>query len=179
MNPHSLRPSELARILNSSELGEVVSRDRIYRQRDKAGLRIGDGERIDIVRYAAWLLWEWRGWCEKQQEASLSRSDRHRVDEAMRLRAKRESIRNIGPVPRIKDIARREACRKDLAKFLMTYAPEGKNPYSEDHLRVIKRIENAIFHGGRFVEAVYRGFGKSTIGGGRAKLGHGDKVTGE
>ena len=29
MNPHSLRPSELARILNSSELGEVVSRDRI------------------------------------------------------------------------------------------------------------------------------------------------------
>ena len=47
MNPHSLRPSELARILNSSELGEVVSRDRIYRHRDKAGLRIGDVERIE------------------------------------------------------------------------------------------------------------------------------------
>ena len=90
-------------------------------------------------------------------------SQTHRNKEAKRDREKNESIRNIGIIPRIKNISRRNLCEKDLAKFIFTYAPEGKDPFSNDHIRVIHRIENAIFHGGRFVEAVYRGFGKSTI----------------
>lgn len=88
---------------------------------------------------------------------------RHRDYVATRKRKKLSAARDIGELPPVADLIRRESCRHDLAKFLMTYAPEAKDPFSEDHIRVIKRIENAIFHGGRFIEAVYRGFGKSTI----------------
>ena len=162
MNPHALKPAELARLMNSTPLGETTSAPRVYRQRDQGGLRIGDGSTIDLIRYSAWLF---HGWHERRADSrrEMSREERHRLDEAARSRARSASARNIGPIPAIADLARRESCRRDLAKFIMTYSGEGKAPFSEDHLRVIRRIENAVFHGGRFVEAVFRGFGKTTI----------------
>jgi hypothetical protein len=97
------------------------------------------------------------------RKKGLSRAEKNRVTVAQRDREKSASTRNIGPIPPIKDIARRRSCENDLAKFIMTYVGVGLSPFSEDHLRVIKRIENSIYQGGRFVEAVYRGFGKTTI----------------
>jgi hypothetical protein len=157
-----LKPAELARLMNSTPLGEVTTTARVYRQRDQGGLRIGDGATIDLIRYTAWMF---HGWVDRRADAraSLSQEDRHRLDEAARSRMRSASTRNIGPIPVISDFARRESCRRDLAKFIMTYAGDGKAPFSDDHFRVIKRIENAVFHGGRFVEAVFRGFGKTTI----------------
>jgi hypothetical protein len=164
INPHSLKPVELARLMNSTPLGTVVKQSAVYRQQNRAGLRIGDGRRIDLVRYVAWLFLEWRGMLDAESEADgLSYAEKHRRREAERSRRLSESVRDIGELPEVEDPERKESCRWDLAKFIMTYAPEGKDPFSEDHIRVIRRIENAIFHGGRFVEAVYRGFGKSTI----------------
>ncbi len=163
IDPHHLTPMELTRLLNSTPLGTVISQHKVYRQRAEAGGRIDSLSKpgaIDLIRYAGWVFGLW---IKKQAASPLNRVQKHRVQEAHRNRVKRESIRNIGQVGRIADIRRRQACERDLARFIMTYAPEGKNTFSEDHLRVIKRIENAIFHGGRFVEAVYRGFGKSTI----------------
>ena len=55
LGPRALRPAELARLLNSTPLGEVVQPHFIYRQRNRAGYRIGDGKTIDLVRYVAWL----------------------------------------------------------------------------------------------------------------------------
>jgi hypothetical protein len=49
---------ELARLLNSTPLGEVVQGHTIYRQRNRAGYRIGDGATVDLVRYVAWLARE-------------------------------------------------------------------------------------------------------------------------
>ena len=162
INPHALKPAELARLLNSTPLGEVTSTARVYRQRDQGGLRIGDGTTIDLIRYTARLF---HAWYERRADAraELSREEKHRLSEAARSRMRSASTRNIGPIPVIADLARRESCRRDLAKFIMTYAGDGKAPFSDDHLRVIRRIENAVFHGGRFVEAVFRGFGKTTI----------------
>jgi hypothetical protein len=161
-NPHALKPAELVRLMNSTPLGAVINRDRIYRQRDQGGMFVGNGETFDLIRYAGWLF---SAWVERQTDvrAKMSRSERHRVDEAVRLRMRRETIRNIGPITPIADYARREACRYDLALFIQTYAWDGKSPFSNDHLRVIKRIENAVLNGGRFVEAVFRGFGKTAI----------------
>jgi len=51
IDPRNLRPSELSRLLNSTALGETVSPQAIYRRQNRAGLRIGDGRRIDLIRY--------------------------------------------------------------------------------------------------------------------------------
>ena len=50
-----LRPSEAVRLLNSTPLGKVTSERQLYRDRQRAGFRIGDGRRIDLIRFAAWL----------------------------------------------------------------------------------------------------------------------------
>lgn len=55
-DPRQLRPSELCRILNSTPLGEVISERQLYRHRTRAGLRIGDGRHVDLLRYVAWLV---------------------------------------------------------------------------------------------------------------------------
>src|SRR5262249_41529081 len=55
-DPRKLRPSELCRLLNSTPLGEVISEATLRRQRSRAGLRVGDGKCIDLVRYVAWLV---------------------------------------------------------------------------------------------------------------------------
>lgn len=55
-DPRKLRPSELCRLLNSTPLGEVISEQRLHRHRTRAGLRIGDGRHVDLVRYVAWLI---------------------------------------------------------------------------------------------------------------------------
>ena len=72
---------------------------------------------------------------------------------------------DIGDVPKVVNKERRESCACDLLQFLVTYFPNstGLSPFSDDHLRVIRRIEGCILGGGRFVNAVYRGFAKSTI----------------
>lgn len=55
-DPRRLRPGELCRLLNSTPLGEVVTPRRLLRHRAQAGLRIGDGTTVDLLRYAAWLV---------------------------------------------------------------------------------------------------------------------------
>ena len=72
---------------------------------------------------------------------------------------------DIGEITKPLNPERRAACCKDLAKFLTEYFPQstGLSPFSDDHLRVIGRIQDCCLRGGRFINAVYRGFAKSTI----------------
>jgi hypothetical protein len=56
LNPQELRPSELTRLLNSTYLGPVIDERQLYRHRMRAGFQIGDGRRIDLFRYVAWLF---------------------------------------------------------------------------------------------------------------------------
>ena len=60
INPHSLKPVEIARLMNSTPLGTVVDRSTVYRHQNRAGLRIGNEKRIDLLRYIAWLFGEWQ-----------------------------------------------------------------------------------------------------------------------
>jgi len=90
---------------------------------------------------------------------------RHRDAMASRSRAQQSAAAEIGTIPAVADPQRRTACGKSLLRYLTTYFPEstGLLPFSDDHKRVIARIEQCIVHGGRFVNAVYRGFAKTTI----------------
>jgi hypothetical protein len=72
--------------------------------------------------------------------------------------------RNIGTIPPPVNAARKNRCRKNLEKFCTAYFPEAfTSPFSDAHKRLIKTAERTILKGGKFVEAVFRGFGKSTI----------------
>jgi hypothetical protein len=80
-------------------------------------------------------------------------------------RRKTAEASDIGRIPAVVHPERRAACRDDLFRFLTTYFPQstGLSPFSEDHRRVISRIEQCVRGGGYFVNAVYRGFAKTTI----------------
>ena len=56
IDPQRLRPGELCRLLNSTPLGEVINERQLKRHRERAGLRIGDGRHVDLIRYVAWLI---------------------------------------------------------------------------------------------------------------------------
>lgn len=72
--------------------------------------------------------------------------------------------RDAGPPPDIADIERREACAASLKLFCETYAPEAFSMgWSDAHLRVISRIEEAATLGALFAFALPRGSGKTTI----------------
>jgi hypothetical protein len=92
-------------------------------------------------------------------------AERNRENNAARSRERSKAVADIGTLPPIADPQRREECRLNLAAFLQTYFPNstGLSPFSPDHLRVIERIERCILDGGRFINAVYRGFAKTTI----------------
>lgn len=94
-----------------------------------------------------------------------SQAQAHRDRMAKRSREKFSAVADIGDLPPVQNRERREACRTDPERFLVEYFPgsTGLSPLSDDHRRVIARITRCILHGGRFVNAVYRGFAKSTI----------------
>lgn len=100
-----------------------------------------------------------------EAEETRRQGDAHRDRMARRSRERTEAAADIGEIPAVKNPKRRKACEHDLLKFLVTYFPNstGLNPFSDDHKRVIARIERCTLHGGRFVNAVYRGFAKTTI----------------
>ncbi len=84
---------------------------------------------------------------------------------AARSREKYAAQAEVGPIPEVVNKRRRKSCERNLFKFLTTYFPAttSKKPFSEDHRRVIDRIQSCCLDGGRFTNAVYRGFAKTTI----------------
>jgi Phage terminase large subunit (GpA) len=92
-------------------------------------------------------------------------AQKHRDAMAARSRQNYGQVAEIGLIAAVKDPKRRESCRNNLLKFLTVYFPHstGLYPFSEDHKRVIKRLETAAKKGGRFFNLVFRGFAKTTI----------------
>jgi hypothetical protein len=93
------------------------------------------------------------------------KGDRARDRAARRSRDRSSAVAEIGTIPPVANPERRAKCEASLLEFLQTYFPNstGLSPFSEDHQRVIARIERCIRHGGRFLNVVYRGFAKTTI----------------
>lgn len=52
----NLRACDIVRLLNSTPLGEVINERQFHRHRGRAGGQIGGGRRVDLIRYAAWLV---------------------------------------------------------------------------------------------------------------------------
>jgi hypothetical protein len=167
-DPRQLRVAELVRLLNATPLGEVVQPHVVYRHLNRAAYKIGDGRRIDLVRYAAWLfharqeLFE-PGWTE----GDPANYARHKESVNARGRAMSESSRDIsaeGWVHAPVNPARKDSCRQSFRGFCEQYFPQTFHlPWSQDHLTVIAKIEHAVLEGGLFAMAMPRGSGKTSL----------------
>ncbi len=79
-------------------------------------------------------------------------------------REKSAEGREIGELPPVENAARREAAARDFQLFCETYHPDlFSRAWSDDHRKVISKIEAAVLHGGQFGMAMPRGSGKTTL----------------
>ena len=165
-NSARLRPAELVKLLNSTDLGTVVSPAQIYRHFTAAGYRVASTEDrrcLHLYRYIAWLVDRKNAAAEAAASAPGGYAA-HREAAAQRQADLSASGRDIGELPPVADPARREACRLDFRLFCETYFPEVYQlEWSDDHLRVIAKIQKAVLEGGLFALAMSRGSGKSSL----------------
>ena len=161
VNPTRLRPTELVRLLNSTQLGEVLNERRLRRHRASAGTKIcDDAQTVNLVKYASWLTGIW---LEQQAHPPMTYEQRK---EATRNRNMQIALagRDIGELPDVAHPVLKEACRTDFRRFCETYFPETFSlAWSPDHIKAISRIETAVLQGGLFALAMPRGSGKSAL----------------
>ena len=161
IDPRKLRPSELCRLLNSTPLGEVINERQFYRHRTRAGFRIGDGRHVDLFRYVAWLV-QVRHSPRPEPEGDPYDT----LKERARARNAALSLagRDIGELPEVVDLDRKQRAASNFRAFCESYFPQTFHlAWSPDHLKVIRKIEQAVLHGGLFAMAMPRGSGKTTI----------------
>ena len=160
-DPRQMKPSQLCRLLNSTPLGEVINERQLYRHRSRAGLRIGDSKHVDLLRYIAWLV-QVRHVPQPEQEVDPY----ERLKERARARNVALALagRDIGELPSVVDPARRQQATTNFRDFCEAYFPQTFHlPWSQDHLKVVRKIEQAVLHGGLFAMAMPRGSGKTTL----------------
>jgi len=151
----------LTRMLNSTPLGEVISERQLRRHRNRAGYRVGDEKHVDLFRYAAWLAWGRHNPAPARESA-----DYDAIKEAARARSAELSAsgRDIGGIPGVVDPERKVRAACDFRFFCEAYFPQTFClPWSDDHLKVIAKIEQAVLRGGLFAMAMPRGSGKTTL----------------
>ncbi len=161
IDPRKLRPSMLTRMLNSTPLGEVISERQLRRHRNRAGYRIGDEKHVDLLRYGAWLLW-----LRHNPAPTKPPADYEAVKEAARARnAELSAIgRDIGGIPEVVEPQRKARAATEFRFFCEAYFPQTFClPWSDDHLKVIAKIEKAVRTGGLFAMAMPRGSGKTSL----------------
>lgn len=87
-----------------------------------------------------------------------------REDEALRSRQEATAGRDIGALPDVADVARKENGARNFRFFCETYFSKAFHlPWSPDHLKVMAKIEQAVLQGGLFAMAMPRGSGKTTL----------------
>ncbi|HRQ75579.1 MAG TPA: phage terminase large subunit family protein [Phycisphaerales bacterium] len=164
IDPRKLKPSELCRLLNSTPLGEVISERQLHRHRTRAGYRIGDGRTVDLLRYAAWLASERHAPKAEPKDEGLTGYDAERERQRARAAALSHSGRDIGELPQVANSERKAMTSRSFQAFCETYFSQTfALPWSDDHLKVIAKIEQAVLEGGLFAMAMPRGSGKTSL----------------
>jgi len=165
IDPRKLMPTQLVQLLNSTPLGEVASERTIYRHRARAGLHIGDGKTIDLPRYVGWLVLKRHR--PPPERDGLDSYEAHKERAAKRNREMALLGRDIATgewVHPPRNIEQRNAAERDFRLFCEAYFPLTFHlKWSDDHLKVIAKIERAVLEGGLFAMAMPRGSGKTSI----------------
>ncbi|HBR20540.1 MAG: hypothetical protein UV78_C0046G0007 [Parcubacteria group bacterium GW2011_GWA2_43_17] len=156
---NNLTQIQLLRLMNATPLGNVLSHNQLRWQMNTAAYRIGDGKHINLVRYISWLAKEYEK--PKPQKQSIEDS---RLKDLLSKNAARKASQDIGEIPAVENPERRERACGDFRFFCETYfADVFYLTWSDDHLKVISKIEQSVLHGGLFAFAMPRGSGKSAL----------------
>ncbi len=164
INPSSMKPVDVGRLLNSTPLGSVLAQARIYRDFNQVGFRIAasdNSRNMNLLKYIAWVYDELHA--EPAERPSSARTYEERK-EAERARNAAQSMagRDIGELPAVKNPEQKERCKGDFKLFCESYFPSNFSlAWSGDHLKVISKIETAVLRGGLFAMAMPRGSGKA------------------
>jgi len=122
INPRRLKPSVLARLLNSVGQGEVISERQLRRHRNRAGYTIGDAKTVDLFRYAAWLTLEYLSPKRpKEEPASYEEVKRRQAERNAELV---RAAQDIGEIPDVVDPERRARAEGSFRFFCETYFSE-------------------------------------------------------
>lgn len=170
-DPRSLRPGELLGMLNSTPLGAVITEKRLRKHREKFGNAIGDGKRVDLLRYCAKLMLESISPAAAKAAADAKSFDAYeRKKERERKRSADKALtgRDIGPMieeaRKSIDWERRNKAEESGEAWLETYL-KGWFPigWSQDQLDYIRDAVYLLINGGLKAAALPRGSGKTTI----------------
>lgn len=158
MDVSSLSASDLAQILNTTRFGTVCTDQWVRSQRIRAGLLLGRGKRIDLLRYVAWLAVQW-----KPPDSAPASGLGEREREADRKRKQRAKSRDL-TIPPVANPERRKACEDDIFLFLNTYfADTFYEDFTPQRRQIVEAILNAAKYGGDQAIAAPRGDGKTAI----------------
>jgi hypothetical protein len=156
LDPNRLTRNELVQLVNSTPLGTVLTRARLDRQMNQAGRRWHDGRHIRLLDYVRWLAEE----ADRPPEPTVD----SRAADLARKNAATLRAQDIAPIPEVEDRRRRAKACTDFRLFCETYFPAAfDRAWSDDHLRVIAKIEEAVLRGGLFAFAMPRGSGKTLL----------------
>lgn len=98
------------------------------------------------------------------QENRTEQYEAHKAAMAERSRKQSAAGREIGKLPAIKHPEAREQSRLSLRYHCEHYHPQAFSlAWSDDHLRVMQKIQDAVLTGGLFAMAMPRGSGKTTL----------------
>lgn len=156
----ALNLTQTVQLLNSTAAGPVCSDYFVTAHRKKAGFKIGDGQRINMLRYSAWLS---QDLLRAQARPGESADDR-RIRMAERGRLQSLAARDIGEIPAIKYPEERARGLEDPAFFCQWFFPGWfYKPFCEQHLLLLSEFDHVTRNGGLQAVALPRGRGKTAI----------------
>ena len=139
----------------------MIGERQLYRHRTQAGLRLGDGKTVDLLKYAAWLVTT-----RHAPQPDPPGDPYEEMKDRARARNAALSVagRDIGELHAVGNPDCRALAERDFRAFCDGYFPQTFClPWSDEHLRVLARIEEAVLKGGLFALAMPRGSSKSSI----------------
>ena len=120
----------------------MLTEFQLRRHRNQAGYTIGDARTVDLFRYAAWLTLEYF-----KPKAEPLTYEEQKARQAERNAEAVRAAQDIGEIPAVADPDRKARAEGSFRFFCETYFPEVFYlPWSDDHLRVIEKIEKAVRH---------------------------------
>lgn len=162
IDPNKMTPKQAAETLNADE-GQI-------RHLLKTASIAGDakGRTVSLLKLLSWLIDNRDRTARPAAGKKKLKAVRtyEEIKEAARKRAADASLagRDIGEIPAVVDPERKKRCRRNLKKFLETYFPQKfYMGWSQDHKKVIGKIQTSVLKGGLFALAMPRSTGKTTI----------------
>lgn len=119
MNPSKLKPIDIVRLVNSTQLQAVLNDRQLRRHRDRAGFRITDdgGQSLNLFKYAAWL----REQLLVRETAPVQTYESKKAAVRNRNIALAIAGRDIGELPEVVDPERKKLAERSFRLFCESY----------------------------------------------------------